>query len=426
MLENVRLAFQGIWSHKMRSFLTMLGIIIGIAAIIAIVSTIKGTNDQIKESLIGSGSNTVKVTLYQGSIEYSGDDYYGSSSTVQVQEISEDTCQEITDLPEVESVTTYLSKSVYDGIFYGNESITDLYVYGIDMDYFSTCNYVIRSGRTFLQADHDQYRSVVILDKNAATGLFGDEDPLGKTIEISSMPFVVVGVAEEQSSYTPTINSISDYYQYQDDSNGTVFLPKAVWPVIYKYDEAENMVLKAVNTDSMTKAGQKAANILNETISSLNTNVSSSNTLKYKAEDLLGQASKMQEYENTTNVLLLWVAGISLLVGGIGVMNIMLVSVTERTNEIGLKKAIGARKSAILAQFLTEAAVLTSMGGILGVIAGVGASQVVHKVSEVPVSIDIPASVIAVAFSMVIGLIFGFLPSVQASNLDPIDALRHE
>ena len=123
---------------------------------------------------------------------------------------------------------------------------------------------------------------------------------------------------------------------------------------------------------------------------------------------------------------LIWIAGISLLVGGIGVMNIMLVSVTERTAEIGLKKAIGARKSTILWQFLTEAAVLTSLGGIMGVGAGIGAAYVIHRVSGVAVAIDIPASVIAVVFSMGIGILFGFLPSVQAANLDPIEALRRE
>ena len=127
-----------------------------------------------------------------------------------------------------------------------------------------------------------------------------------------------------------------------------------------------------------------------------------------------------------TNNQLIWIASISLLVGGIGVMNIMLVSVTERTNEIGLKKAIGARKGSILGQFLTEAAVLTSIGGIIGVASGIGMAQVINKISGVAVSIDVVASVIAVVFSMLIGLIFGLLPSVKAANLDPIEALRRE
>ena len=178
------------------------------------------------------------------------------------------------------------------------------------------------------------------------------------------------------------------------------------------------MVGKATSTDEMTKAGQKAANILNATVTN--------SDYKYKAADLLGKAGKLQELSNATNMQLVWIAGISLLVGGIGVMNIMLVSVTERTSEIGLKKAIGARKSTILGQFLTEAAVLTSLGGLLGVGAGVGAAQVIHRISDVAVAISVPAAVIAVVFSMFIGIIFGFLPSIQAANLDPIEALRRE
>ena len=135
---------------------------------------------------------------------------------------------------------------------------------------------------------------------------------------------------------------------------------------------------------------------------------------------------KQQELANASNLQLVWIAGISLLVGGIGVMNIMLVSVTERTNEIGLKKAIGARKGAILWQFLTEAAVLTSLGGILGVGAGIAMSQLIHRFTGILVGINWPAAFISVIFSMVIGIVFGLLPSVQASNLDPIEALRRE
>ena len=146
----------------------------------------------------------------------------------------------------------------------------------------------------------------------------------------------------------------------------------------------------------------------------------------YKAADLLKTVKNLQKVSENTNKQLLWIASISLLVGGIGVMNIMLVSVTERTSEIGLKKAIGARKNRILWQFLTEAAVLTSIGGVLGVIAGVILSQVISKMSQTPVAISVPVSVLAVVFSMAIGIIFGLLPSIKAANLNPIDALRHE
>jgi putative ABC transport system permease protein len=197
-------------------------------------------------------------------------------------------------------------------------------------------------------------------------------------------------------------------------------MPKASWPIVYCYDEPENVIVKAVSVDDMEDAGRQAADILNQTISSKQTDV------KYKADAILERAQKLQDLSSSSNKQLIWIASISLLVGGIGVMNIMLVSVTERTSEIGLKKAIGARKRTILGQFLTEAAVLTSIGGVIGVISGIGLAQIIYKVSGTPVAISVPASVGAVLFSMLIGIVFGLLPSVKAANLDPIEALRRE
>ena len=234
------------------------------------------------------------------------------------------------------------------------------------------------------------------------------------------MPFTIIGVVEKVNKFTPTISNVEDYYSYANESSGILFMPKASWPIVYCYDEPENVIVKATSVDEMEDAGRKTADILNKTISSAQTEV------KYKADDVLERAQKLQDLSSSTNNQLIWIASISLLVGGIGVMNIMLVSVTERTSEIGLKKAIGAPKGTILGQFLTEAAVLTSIGGIIGVAAGIGMAQVINKVSGVAVSISVPASVIAVVFSMLIGIIFGLLPSVKASNLDPIEALRRE
>ena len=166
--------------------------------------------------------------------------------------------------------------------------------------------------------------------------------------------------------------------------------------------------------------GKKAEDILNENLDSETTK------MQYRANDVMETARNLQELSQSTNSQMLWIASISLLVGGIGVMNIMLVSVTERTSEIGLKKAIGARKRSILIQFLTEAAVLTSIGGVLGVLAGLVLSQVVSKVSGTPTAISVPSILVAVLFSMVIGVVFGLMPSVKAANLNPIDALRSE
>ena len=418
MLENIRLAFQGIWSHKMRSFLTMLGIIIGIASIIAIVSTIQGTNNALRDQLVGSGNNTVNVNLSQGGESYQI--YDSSSIPTGIPVISEETRQKILALENVEKVTSYTTRFVTDGVYYKDKSLSEFNIYGIDMDYFDTLSYSIRTGREFLQSDYDDFRRVIIVDQTASDNLFQGANPLGRTVEINSQPFTVVGVVYKTSTYEPNIKDLDDYYTNDDGSNGIFFMPKTTWPIVFQYDEPENVVVKATSTEEMTKAGQRTANILNDTITNKNS------TITYSAEDLLGIVKKQQELANASNLQLIWIAGISLLVGGIGVMNIMLVSVTERTNEIGLKKAIGARKGAILWQFLTEAAVLTSLGGVLGVGAGIAMSQLIHRFTGILVGINWPAALIAVLFSMVIGIVFGLLPSVQASNLDPIEALRRE
>ncbi len=417
MLENIRLSFKGIWSHKMRSFLTMLGIIIGIAAIIAIVSTIKGTNEQIKENLIGSGDNTVEIALYQGDWTYEMG-YEGAPQGVPV--INADMLGQIKEIEHVDDAAVYLSRQDYGGVYYLNTTLSGGYIIGVDKNYLNTCNYTIQKGRGFTERDYTEFRKVALLDDDSANGLFQGEDPIGKTIEIKKEPYIVVGIVSKSQEFEPVINSIEDYYTYTQDSSGKIYVPDTTWPIIYQFDEPQNLVIKVDSTDNMTTAGKESAGVLN---SYLNT---SDETIKYKAEDLLEQAKKIQDLGKSTNNMLIWIAGISLIVGGIGVMNIMLVSVTERTQEIGLKKAIGARKTNILGQFLTEAAVLTSMGGILGVASGIGLAEVISRISETPVSISVPAAIGSVVFSMLIGIIFGMLPSYKAANLDPIEALRRE
>ena len=418
MLENVRLSFQGIWSHKMRSFLTMLGIIIGIAAIISIVSTIKGTNEEIKNSLIGAGNNAVNIQINQQG--YPLTIYSSSDVPFGIPEVTEETKQAILDLDSVENMTSYKERQSPDSIFYQDKAMSSGCIRGIDTSYFETAGYVIKTGRNFVDEDYTEFRKVLIIDTNAAKALFEDESPIGKTIEIGKQPYTVIGVAAQVNTYEPTITNLTQYDSYASSKISYLFMPKTCWPISYSYDEPENVIVKATSTDDMENAGQSAEKILNATISSSQTSV------KYKADNLLEQARNMQKLSAATNNQLIWIASISLLVGGIGVMNIMLVSVTERTSEIGLKKAIGARKNTILGQFLTEAAVLTSMGGILGVAAGIIMAQVISRISGVTVAISVPAAVIAVLFSMLIGIVFGLLPSIKAANLNPIDALRRE
>lgn len=417
MLENIRLAFQGIWSHKMRSFLTMLGIIIGIASIISIVSTIKGTSQQLKENLIGAGNNAVTVSLKDGDMDF--DMEWGNTSTG-LPILSDEIKEEVRDVKNVDAASFYYSRTYVDGIYYDDASLQGGKIYGVDSEYLNTCGYVVESGREFVEKDYTNYRKVALLDSNAANSLFKEESPLGKTIEIKGEPFTVVGIIVKSSSFQPVINNISDYYTYNQDASGTVLIPGSCWPICYKFDEPENAVVRAATTDDMSQVGQQTAEVLNKAIPSGNS------TLKYKALDLLETAQKQQELSERTNGQLIWIASIALLVGGIGVMNIMLVSVTERTREIGIRKALGAKRSVIMQQFVIEAAVTSSLGGVIGIFLGSVATSAVGVAAGLHATPTPSAIVISFSVSVGIGLLFGYMPASRAARLNPIDALRSE
>lgn len=415
MVENIVLSFQGLWSHKFRSFLTMLGIIIGISSIITIVSTIKGTNEQIKENLIGAGNNVVTVKLMQDGYDV---DMQYAPLPEGVSVITEETRSALDELESVEATSLYHQRSWVESVYYKNSAFNGE-LYGIDENYFSINGYRLNYGRNFLESDYENFRKVVIVDMKTATKLFEGKNPIGEVLEMNGEPFTVVGVVSQSNTAEPNIQTVEDYWMYMDTSAGAIFVPDSTWPIIYRYDEPQYVAVQATSTDDMTAAGNNVAESLNAT--------QIQNTMyAYKANDILEQAAHLQSLSESTNTQLIWIAGISLLVGGIGVMNIMLVSVTERTKEIGLKMALGARQKVILGQFLTEAAVLTSLGGFLGVICGIGLAQMLSKVMGVPVVYSIPACVIAVVFSMAIGIVFGLVPAVKASKLNPIEALRHE
>ena len=417
MRENIGLAFQGIWGHKMRSVLTMLGIIIGIASIITIVSTIQGTNEQIKENLIGAGNNVVTVEPYQNGQQL---DFSWNSVPQGIRQITEDTRQELEKISGAEKVSLYYSRNYSQTLFYQNTQFNGK-LYGIDENFLSVYGYQVKSGRGFTQGDFDNCRKVALVDTTAATSLFGGLDPVGKSLEIQNDVYIVAGVVAQSKEFAPVINSMKDYQLYANTSAGSVYVPSSVWPTVAQFEEPQSVAIKVENTDAMTMAGKEAADILTE-----KQIVNTESKLDYRSQDMLEQAQQLQKMSQSTNSQLIWIASISLLVGGIGVMNIMLVSVTERTSEIGLKKAIGAKKKRILLQFLTESAVLTSLGGIIGVISGIVLAQLISKMMQIPVSISIPAIGVAVVFSTLIGVIFGMLPAYQAANLNPIEALRRE
>ncbi len=416
MRENIRLAFQGIWGHKMRSLLTMLGIIIGIAAIITIVSTIQGTNEQIKENLIGAGNNVVTVQLNKEGYHY---DMSWNPIPTGVRVITEQTRKELEEISGVEGVSLYNGRNYADQVYYKNTQFNGE-VYGIDQHYLNVYGYQVKTGRGLTQRDFDNCRKVILVDTNAVTNLFGGQDPIGKSVELSGDVYIVVGVVALSEEFTPAINNINDYYMYANTSSGAIYMPITTWPTAYRFDEPQNVAIKVGSTDEMTHAGKAAADLLTE---KQVTDPDGTN-FDYRSQDMLEQAQQLQKMSEATNTQLIWIASISLLVGGIGVMNIMLVSVTERTGEIGLKKAIGAKKRQILLQFLTESAVLTSLGGIVGVISGIIMAQLISQLMQIPVAISAPAIAIAVVFSTLIGVVFGMLPAYQAANLNPIEALR--
>ena len=408
MFGNIQQAFQGIWHHKLRSFLTMLGIIIGIAAIITIVSTIKGTNDQIKENLIGSGNNVVVVSLHQGDYQM---DFSDEQRPEDISVISEETRKSLESLEGVSAVSLFRQRSWGASVNYRGTEFNGSTL-GVDEHYFQVYGYRLCYGRDFTATDLANHRKVAILDSKAVSTLFPGEHAVSKVLEIRGEPFTVIGVVERSSKFRPVIETMQDYYLYADESSGSVFLTESGWEIIFGFDEPQNAAVKAESTDAMTAAGKNVA----DSLTAKQIRDPKNSNYSYRSEDLLQQAEQLQSMSDSTNKLLIWIAAISLLVGGIGVMNIMLVSVSERTHEIGLKKALGAKRRRILGQFLTEASVL----------GGIGLAELLSKAMNTPTAISVPAIVVAAAFSILIGLIFGLLPAVKAARMNPIDALRRE
>lgn len=417
MVENIRLSFKGIWSHKMRSFLTMLGIIIGIAAIIVIISLIQGTNKQIEENLVGDGTHTVDIVLVQDGYEA---DFSYQEIPSGLSAVGARNAAEIAGMEHVDKVSVYTKRSWVNELYYKNTELSSTQIFGIDDSYLETAGYEVIAGRGLTEEDLNRYNKVCLVDAAVVSGVFGGKNPVGESLDISGECFTVAGVIEKKSSFEPVIETIEDYNTYKQEESGSIYIPEALWPSVFCYDEPRRFLVKASSVQTMTSVGKEVADYLNGILGE------QENNYKYSSLNLAEQAAKLQNLSASTNFLMIGIAAISLLVGGIGVMNIMLVSVTERTREIGLKKALGAKRRVILGQFLTEAALLSATGGLLGVAGGIIVARVIAVAAMVPVSISIPAIIVSVAFSMAIGIIFGLAPSMKAAKLNPIDALRYE
>ena len=414
MIENIILSMRGIWSHKLRSILTMLGVIIGIASIIAIVSIVQGTNRKLEKSLIGSGNNVVTVSLQQDNWDYSFEQ--GVPSGVPM--VNDASIESIRNMEGVVDACKVHNRQAWNQVFYKDVALGYGTVSGINEGYLSMVEYEINAGRDFAPEEYTGGKKVAIIDEAAKDILFNGENPVGEAIEIGSEPFVVVGVARNMNKQEEEYESISDYYMYgYGSARGQIFIPDGTWPIIYQYDEPESVAIKVENVKQMQSIAKDASNELNMYVTSTDCQYGAG------SDDY---SSELKTLTNAIQLMLVGIASLSLLVGGIGVMNIMLVSVTERTSEIGLKKALGAKRRVIMAQFLTESAVLTSVGGILGIIVGIGLAKLISTLTGLEFGVSVPWIFISVAFSMGIGILFGAMPASKASKLNPIEALRRD
>ena len=420
MFENLRLSFRGIYSHKMRSALTMLGIVIGIAAIIIIVSLINGVSAQMKNEMVGGSSNTVMIGVYESDSMYGFSMEYNASSRGAIPGMTTISDSKLAAVKDVKGVTdaTRVYASTYSDAtmrYLGNSGSVN--ATGIDVNYFEVSDSYLIAGRLFTKHDFDDRNNVVIIDDQTANSFFRNDDPLGKTVQIGKELFTIVGIVKKPIDYSE-IENIDDYQMKMGYGGSAVYVPLTSWNDVNGYDDIQTVLIKIEDPDYIVKASNQVADVLNGD--------NMSGKVVYKSGSLSTDDDYLKEITNMASILLIGIASISLIVGGIGVMNIMLVSVTERTREIGLKKALGARRRVILGQFLTESIVLTSMGGIIGVLIGIGVAKLVGMIITIPAQVSAGSVALSVGFSMAIGIIFGIVPSIKASKLNPIDALRYE
>jgi putative ABC transport system permease protein len=402
LLMTVRIAFKALGRNKMRTSLTMLGMIIGVAAVIALVALGTGAQAAIEEQIRGAGTNM--VTLFPGAMSMGGVSQGGGTGRL----LPED-AEALRRLPEVAHVSEGV-QSRQQIIAAGTNWSTN--VVGVNVDYQAIKSWPVRYGVFIAEYDVRTTAKVCVLGWNVAENLFGPGvDPTGETIRIRNQLFRVIGVM--------TPKGASSSGQNQDDQ---IFAPYTT--VIKKLQGREWLNYILLATESGDRVQAMADAVKTEMRYRWNVPEDADDPVRVQTQDDLIAARTAQTQTMTT--LLAGIAGVSLLVGGIGIMNIMLVSVTERTREIGLRLAIGARAHDVLSQFLTEAVVISVAGGALGIAAGYGIAELLKLYLRMPALIPADAILMAVGFSAGVGVFFGFYPARKAAGLDPIDALRFE
>jgi len=393
--ESFRMSWQNIRANKMRTFLTMLGIIIGVTAIIALITTMEGATGEITSQFEAMGAGKVSVSV---------------SGTPLKRGLNDAEVARIASLDNISGVDPTVSKSTYAAI--PGYMVKDVTLEGRSASYFSGEDELLESGRGLTMMDMDRHSRVCVIDADLRTAMFPGEDPIGKEIVLSGHTFTVVGLLSDDSKDVMSAMAAMS----GGNSNGKA---------IISYQAAMRLTgAHAINSLTLYLTDPALAD---DTISDVENVLNAAFNYRDNAYRVLNIDSLLDAMDTITGMmttLLAGIASIALLVGGIGIMNMMLVSVTERTTEIGLRKALGARPRLIQVQFLMESVMLSLMGGTVGVIVGNVLSMVIAKVIDMPFTMSPGAISLAFFFSATVGVVFGWAPARKASRLNPIDALR--
>ncbi|MDI6732545.1 MAG: ABC transporter permease [Planctomycetota bacterium] len=402
---TLRVALRALIRNKVRSILTMLGIIIGIAAVIAVIAVGQGATVMIQEQIASMGDNP--LIIFPGSARVGGFRFgAGTRSTLTVQDAE----AIIKECPYVKAVTPIIRAG--GQIIYQDKNWSSG-IEGVAPSYLEVRNWNLKEGNLFTDSDVKSATKVCLLGATVAKELFDNEESVGKTIRIRNMPFRVIGVLEKKGSAA-----------FGHDQDNTIIAPwSTVSRVLQRSSFNEvNQILASVTSIKMLEPAKKEISAILRQRHRLSQGTEDD----FSITDATEITNAITSISRLMTLLLVVIASISLIVGGIGIMNIMLVSVTERTREIGLRMAVGARGKDILLQFLVEAVVLAGIGGVFGIFLGYGAAQIISNANNWPVLVSTDSILLAFVFSSVVGIFFGFYPAWRASRLNPIEALRYE